>query len=73
MTFCRVNPQYATYTLSKDSLDRITLVNNLGVLLDPRQNFADHISSMVNKAMSSLGFNKSWSLLISLEYGSTPN
>jgi len=35
-TFCRVNPQYVTYTLSEGSLDGITLVNDLGDLLDPR-------------------------------------
>jgi len=29
MTFCRVNPQYSTYTLSDGSLKRITLVNDL--------------------------------------------
>jgi len=34
-TFCRIN-QYATYTLYEGSLDRITLVNDIGVLLDPR-------------------------------------
>jgi len=49
ITFCRVNTQYATYTLSD------------GVLLDPCLKFADHISSMRNKAMGALGFIKRWS------------
>jgi len=53
-TFFRVNPQYATYMLSGRSLDRITLVNDLGVPLDPRLKIADHISSMVKKSLSLL-------------------
>jgi len=57
MTFCRVNPQYATYT-SAGLLDRITLVNDLGVLLDPRLKFSDHISPTVNKGRGALGFIK---------------
>jgi len=33
----------------------------IGVLLDPRLRFADHISSVVNIAMGALGFIKKWS------------
>jgi len=57
ITFCRVNPQYAIYTLSEGSLDRIILVNNLGVLLNPRLTFG-HISSVENKGRGALGFIK---------------
>jgi len=60
MSFCRVNLQYATYTLSDGSLDRISLVNDFGVLLGPRLKFDDHISSLVNKARGALGFIKRW-------------
>jgi len=60
MTICRIKPQYAKYTLSDGSLDRITLVNNLGVLLGPRLKFGDHSWSIVNKARGVLGFIKRW-------------
>jgi len=42
-------------------LDRITLVNDLVVLLDPRLKFADHISSVVNKTRGEFGLIKRWS------------
>jgi len=58
MINCRVNSQFAACTLKVGSLDRITLVNDLGVLLDPRLKFSDHISSMMNKGRGALGFNK---------------
>jgi len=61
MTFCRANPIRTTYTLSGCSLDRITRVDDLGVLLDPKLKFSDHISSIVNKARGVLGFIKRWS------------
>jgi len=61
MTFCCVNLQYGTYPKSEGTLDRITLINDIGVFLDPRQKFADHISSMANKARCALGFIKRWS------------
>jgi len=50
-----------TYTLSGCSLDRITRVDDLGVILDPKLKFSDHISSIVNKARGVLGFIKRWS------------
>jgi len=55
MTFCRANPIRMTYTLSGCSLDRITRVDDLGVLLDPKLKFSDHVSSIVNKARGVLG------------------
>jgi len=39
-------------------LDRITRVDDLGVLLDPKLKFSDHISTIVNKARGVLGFIK---------------
>jgi len=38
-TFCRVSPILATFTLSGCSLDKITRVDDLGVLLDPKLKF----------------------------------
>jgi len=58
MTFCRVNPIRTTYALSGCLLDRITRVDDIGVLLDPKLKFFDHISTIVNKARGVLGFIK---------------
>lgn len=61
MTFSRVVPKLATYTLNCCSLERINSVDDLGIRLDPKLDFIDHISCMVNKARSMLGFIKRWS------------
>jgi len=58
ITFYRGTP---TYSLQNMSLDRIHSVNDLGVLLDTKLKFDSHITSIVNKAMSVLGFIKRWS------------
>jgi len=61
MTFCRFNPIRTTYTLSGCPVNRITRVDDLGVLLDPKLKFSNHISTIVNKARGVLGFIKRWS------------
>ena len=61
MTFYRTNPYLASYSLYGGPLDRITAVDDLGILLDHKLKFSDHIFKMVNKAMSVLGFIKRWS------------
>jgi len=61
MTFCRVNKIRTTYTLSGCPLDTITRVDDLGVPLDRKLKFSDHISTIVNKARGVLGFTKRWS------------
>jgi len=61
MTFCRVNPIRSTYTLSGCPLDRITRVDDLGVLLDRKLKLFDNISTIVNKARGVLGLIKTWS------------
>jgi len=61
MTLRRVNPIRATYTLSECPMDRIARVDDLGVLLDPKLKFSDHISTIVNKARGVLGFIERWS------------
>jgi len=48
MTFFRVNPHYSTYTLSGCGLDRTTHADDLGVYMDPKLKFSDHITTMVN-------------------------
>lgn len=60
MTFSRVTPLFATYMLNDCPLERITLVDDLGVRLDPKLSFSEHISCMVNKARGMLGFIKRW-------------
>jgi len=50
MTFFRGSPHYSTYTMSGCALDRITHADDLGVYMDPRLKFSDHITTMVNKA-----------------------
>jgi len=42
-------------------LERISCVNDLGVLFDNKLCFNDHIATMVNKANSNLGFITRWS------------
>jgi len=61
MTFCRVYTMYANYTLSGCSLDSVKGVDDLGVLLNHKLQFSDHISAFVNKARGVLGFIKRWS------------
>jgi len=61
MTFFRVSPHYSTYTLSGCALDRISHADDLGVYMDPRLKFSDHITTMVNKARGVLAFIKRWS------------
>jgi len=54
-----VSIQYAR--LSGCHLDRITRVDDLGVLLDTKLKFSDHISTIVNKVRGVLGVIKRWS------------
>jgi len=61
MNIFRVSPHDSTYTLSGCVLDRITHADDLGVYMDPKLKFSDHITSMVNKARGVLGFIKRWS------------
>lgn len=60
MTFHRVKPFLASYLLNSSPLERLSTVNDLGVLFDPKLSFNVHISSIVNKATSTLGFVKRW-------------
>jgi len=61
MTIFRVSPHYSTYTLSGCALDRIMHADELGVYMDPKLKFSDHITTMANKARCVLAFIKRWS------------
>jgi len=61
MTFYRGTPTFMSYSFQNMSLDRIYSVNDAGVVLDTKLKFDSHITSIVNKAMSVLGFIKRWS------------
>jgi len=61
MNFYRGTPTFMSYSLQNMSLIRIYSVNDLGVLLDIKLKFDSHITSIVNKAMSILGFIMRWS------------
>jgi hypothetical protein len=61
MTFYRTSPELVSYTLCGCALERIALVDDLGIRLDRKLKFSEHISTMVNKAMGILGFIKRWS------------
>jgi hypothetical protein len=37
-------------------LDRVNYINNLGVIIDEKMNFSEHIDVMVGKAFAMLGF-----------------
>jgi len=59
MTYFRVSPHYSTYTLS--ALDRISHAVDLGVHMDPKLKFSDHITTITIKARGVLTFIKRWS------------
>jgi len=61
MNFFRVSPHYSTYTFTGYVLDSITHADDLGVYMDPKHKFSDHITSMINKVRGVLAFIKRWS------------
>lgn len=61
MSFSRKrNPVHFMYTIDGHSLARLDKVRDLGVILNSRFSFEDHIDSIVNKANATLGFVKRW-------------
>lgn len=57
ITFTRKKqPIVYTYTLKGEVLNRESVVKDLGVLLDSKLTFKDHISYVTSKASSQLGF-----------------
>lgn len=60
MCFFRRSHFNVNYVLDDHTLNKIEAVSDLGVLLDAKLNFIQHISLTVNKARSVLGFIKRW-------------
>lgn len=57
ITFDRkLMPIRNTYTIGSSSLDRASTVKDLGVLLDRKMTFNEHITSVTAKAFATLGF-----------------
>lgn len=57
ITFSRKRtPVHHCYTLNNTILTRTTTIKDLGVLLDSKLSFSDHISYITSKASRSLGF-----------------
>ena len=87
MTFHRSFKLDTSYHFKDKILKKVLNITDLGILLDHKFTFSEHISKMVNKANGVVGFIKRWSkvftdpyvwkqLYISLvrpilEYGST--
>lgn len=52
----KTTPVSYSYSLNNVPLKRVYVMRDLGVLLDPKLTFHDHIECIVNKAFKSLGF-----------------
>lgn len=61
MRFARSNHIIANYVIGDHQLDLVESFLDLGILLDPKLNFIDHITFAINKARATLGFIKRWS------------
>jgi hypothetical protein len=44
------------YVIGDSYLERVDVINDLGVLVDSRTTFVDHIGSIVSKSARMLGF-----------------
>lgn len=60
MCFFRRSHLNVNYVLNGHILNKVDAVSDLGILLDAKLNFIQHISLTVNKARSVLGFIKRW-------------
>jgi hypothetical protein len=49
-------PLELSYMLGGTVLDRLSLINDLGVIMDEKMNFSEHIEVMVGKFFALLGF-----------------
>jgi len=61
MSFYRSTPNIFNYMLDRCSVERLTYVNDLGIVLDHKLKFNSLIDRTVNKATQTLGFFKRWS------------
>lgn len=60
MCFFRRSHLKVDYVLNGHTLNKVDAVSDLGIFLDAKLNFVQHISLTVNKARSVLGFIKRW-------------
>lgn len=60
MIFCRRGTISNNYIVSGTVLDTVSTFIDLGVLMDRKLDFLGHISMIVNRARSTLGFIKRW-------------
>lgn len=60
MVFSRGGVISSTYVINSCPLETVTTFLDLGVLLDMKLSFIDHISMMIGKARAVLGFVKRW-------------
>lgn len=60
MCFYRRSHFIVKYFLGTHELDNVVTFTDLGILMDPKLNFIQHITLTVNKARSLLGFIKRW-------------
>jgi hypothetical protein len=44
------------YMLAGTELDRVSSINHLGVIMDEKMNFSEHVDVMVGKVFAMLGF-----------------
>jgi hypothetical protein len=51
-------PVMFQYVIGDSDLERVDVINDLGVLVDSRMTFVDHIGSIVSKSARILGFIK---------------
>jgi Reverse transcriptase (RNA-dependent DNA polymerase)/Endonuclease-reverse transcriptase len=63
ITFSRTRyPVEFSYMLAGTVLDRVSSINDLGVIMDEKMNFSEHVDVMVGKAFAMLGFIRRLSL-----------
>ena len=57
ITFCRrLSPTTNVYTISGQTLERVQSIRDLGVIMDSKLRFSEHISCVTGKAFAVLGF-----------------
>jgi hypothetical protein len=58
ITFARSSrhPVKFSYILGGTVLDRVSFINNVGVIVDEKMTFSEHVNVMVAKAFAMLGF-----------------
>lgn len=61
MTFYRMNKLDTIFNVNGSTLEKVNSITDLGILLDRRLDFREHIALTVNKANGVLGFMKRWS------------